>query len=64
MGDQKMSFKDALDFVSKKRLAVFPNQGFRDQLKKFEELLKENNYDLNKIDFSGFKWEVKLSDYY
>ena len=64
MWDQKMSFEDALDFVAKKRLGVYPNMGFRDQLKKFEELLKKNNYDLNKIDFNSFKWEAKLSDYY
>ena len=64
MWAQKMPFKEALDFVSKKRSAVFPNQGFKDQLKKFEGILKENNYDLNKIDFKNIKWEPKLSDYY
>ena len=63
MWDQKMSFDDALNFVAKKRPIVSPNLGFIEQLKIFEKLLIEKNYELNKIDFDNFKWEVKLSDY-
>ena len=63
MWKQKKTFKDALDFASKKRSSVFPNIGFKDQLTLFEKLLKENDYDLNKINFKEIKWNKKLSDY-
>ena len=64
MWKEKKSFKDALDFVSNKRSSVFPNDGFKDQLKLFEKLLKENDYDLSKIKFNEIKWNKKFSDYY
>ena len=63
MWKEKKSFKDILDFVSNKRSSVFPNDGFKDQLKLFEKLLKENDYDLNKINFNEIKWNKKLNDY-
>ena len=59
---KKKSYKKALDFVSKKRSCVCPNNGFREQLQMFEKLLKDNDYDLNKIDFNNIKWEAKLSN--
>ena len=64
MWSQKVSFDDAYKMVREKRSCVFPNGGFIDQLKMFEKLLTENDYDLNKIDFDNIKWEVKLSDYW
>ena len=64
MWKEKKSFKEALDFVTKKRSCVFPNDGFKDQLKMFEKLLKENDYDLSKIKFNEIKWNKKFSDYY
>ena len=64
MWEQKMPFKEALDFVSKKRSCVFPNCGFKDQLKIFEKLLKDNDNDLNKIDFNKVKWEFKWSNFW
>ena len=63
MWAQKMSFDDALNLVVKKRAIVSPNFGFVAQLKIFEKLLLENHYDLNKIDFDNFKWEVILNEY-
>ena len=54
---QKMKFDDALNFVSSKRPIVAPNDGFREQLKIFEKLLEDNNYDIDKINFSEIKWE-------
>ena len=63
MWKEKKSFKDILDFLSNKRSSVFPNDGFKDQLKLFEKLLKENDYDLNKINFNEIKWNKKLNDY-
>ena len=47
------TFNDAYLFVKKVRPEIDPNNGFRRQLKNFENLLKENNYDLNKIDFGS-----------
>ena len=64
MWKEKKKFADALDYVSKKRSCVFPNDGFKKQLKIFESLLEKNNYDLNKIDFKNIEWKAKLSDFY
>ena len=63
---KKWTFKEALDYVKKKRPIVFPNDGFRDQLKLFEKLLVDNNYDIDKINFSEIKWEPsqRLIDYH
>ena len=55
MWAQKKSYEDAFNFVNKKRPVAFPNFGFREQLKIFEKLLKDNDYDLNKIDFNNIK---------
>ena len=43
------TFDAAYRFVKKTRPEIDPNNGFRRQLKKFQQLLEENNYDLNKI---------------
>ena len=48
-----LNFDDVYSFVKKRRPEIDPNNGFRRQLKLFQELLKENNYDLNKINFSS-----------
>ena len=53
MWKDKMTFEDTLNFVKEKRNGVWPNFGFKEQLQKFEELLKKNDYDLNKIDFDN-----------
>ena len=41
MWKDKMKYDDALDFVQKKRFIVYPNEGFREQLKLFENELKK-----------------------
>ena len=64
MWEKKMPYHEALKFVGDKRSSVFPNFGFRDQLKKFEQLLKDNDYDIEKIDFSNIEWKVDLSKYW
>ena len=46
MYKNKITFNEAFDFVSKKRKVISPNSGFQNQLKKFEKILKENNYVL------------------
>ena len=55
------SFIDTYFFVKNKRRFIGPNEGFCLQLKYFEEVLKKNNYDLNKIDFKSTEYE-KLDD--
>ena len=56
MWKEKMKYKDAMDFVKQKRFIIYPNLGFRDQLKKFEEELIKNEYDINKISFDEISW--------
>ena len=46
MYKKKMKYEEAYDFVKNKRNVISPNSGFQEQLKKFEEILKENNYIL------------------
>ena len=55
MWKEKITFENAFNLVNQKRSAAFPNFGFRKQLKIFENLLKNNNYDINKIDFNNIK---------
>ena len=43
------TFEAVYSFVKKTRPEIDPNNGFRRQLKKFQQLLEENNYDLNRI---------------
>ncbi len=43
------TFDAVYRFVKKTRPEIEPNNGFLRQLKKFQQLLEENNYDLNKI---------------
>ena len=63
MWKEKKTAKEALNYASKKRSSIFPNEGFKKQLIMFEKLLKENDYDLDKIDFNSIEWKVKLSDF-
>ena len=60
---QKMNYEDAFNFVKTKRKRIGPNNGFKEQLKIFEDLIIKNNYDLNKIDFDNIEGCGK-SDYY
>ena len=60
--DKKWTFKEAFDYAKKKRPIVLPNDGFKDQLKLFEKLLVDNNYDIDKINFSEIKWEPKTAN--
>ena len=51
------SYYDAYFFVKNRRPFIDPNDGFIKQLKIFEELLKKNDFDLNKIDFNSISIE-------
>ena len=57
MWAKKMKYDDAYQLVRDKRFIICPNCGFREQLKMFEKLLIENNYDLYSINFNEIKWE-------
>ena len=59
MWNKKMPYEDALKFTQGKRKIVWPNPGFKDQLKLFEKELLEKNYDIDKIKFDEIKWEPK-----
>ena len=50
------TYNEAYFFVKNRRRYISPNEGFVQQLKIFEKLLKENDYDLNKIDVGKIKW--------
>jgi len=56
MWKEKKSLNEILKKVREKRFWVSPNFGFMKQLEIYENLLKKNNYDLNKIDFNSVKW--------
>ena len=56
MWANKMNYDKASQFVRDKRFIVSPNFGFREQLKMFEKLLIENDYDINRINFKEIKW--------
>ena len=56
MYKNKMSYEEAYDFVKNKRNVINPNSGFQEQLKKFEKILKENNYIIPD--------DLKSKDYY
>ena len=46
MYKNKMSYDEAFDEVKNKRSVISPNTGFQEQLKKFEKILKDNNYKI------------------
>ena len=64
MWKEKMSYELSLDYISKKRKNIYPNAGFKTQLKMFEKLLKEKEYDLSKIEFNNIVWKPKLSSFF
>ena len=52
MWKEHKNYNDAFSFVKEKRSLIFPNFGFVQQLKLFERLLKQYDYNLDKIDFN------------
>ena len=59
MWKEHKSYYQAFLDVKYKRKFIEPNKGFIFQLKYFESMLNENNYDLDKIDFVGFNYKEK-----
>ena len=56
MWKNKMTFDRAYIFVQLKRPKICPNYGFEEQLKMFEKLLFENDFNINNIDFTSIEW--------
>ena len=56
MWKYKMKYDKASQLVRDKRFVTCPNSGFIQQLKMFEKLLIENDYDINRINFKAIKW--------
>lgn len=54
------NYSEVLKYVNTKRTYANPNDGFQEQLIIFENLLKKNNYDLDKINFPKVKWNKKI----
>ena len=52
------SYQEILNSIKQNRL-IGHNLGFRRQLLIFEQKLKENNYNLDKIDFKAIEWPPK-----
>ena len=55
MWKKKMTFDKAYDFVKQKRNNIYPNFGFRQQLRMFEKLLFENAFNISNIYFRSIK---------
>ena len=60
MWKEKKGYNETYFFVKNKRRFIGPNEGFVSQLKLFEEKLKENNYNLGKIDFKNINIDELL----
>ncbi len=56
MWKTRATFNETYFFVKNRRKYISPNEGFVAQLKIFEKLLKDNDYDLEKINFEKIKW--------
>ena len=56
MWKQNMKYEEAYNYVKDKRKRIGPNSGFKEQLKIFENLLIQNNYDISKIDFNNIEY--------
>ena len=67
MKHDRMSFKQALEYVRSKRAVVCPNYGFQNELKKYETTLKksakEQVADQNEAKFGSEKKEAVRFNY-
>ena len=63
MWKEHKKFIEAFNFVKEKRKLISPNCGFIMQLKYFESLLSENNYDLRKINFKKLNFNELWKKY-
>ena len=52
----RATYYESYFFVKNRRMFIAPNDGFVTQLQIFEKLLKENDYNLNKINLHKIIW--------
>ena len=62
--NKEMTFEKVFNYVKEKRPVVNPNLAFQDQLQLFEKILKENDYDIDKIKFNEIEWKPKEGGYF
>ena len=55
MWSKKMNYNEANKFVKLKKNNIRPNSGFIKQLKIFQNILMDNDYDIDKINFKDIK---------
>ena len=58
-----MTFENVLNYVKDKR-KISPNLAFQEQLQLFEKILKENDYNIDKIKFNEIDWKPKEGGYF
>ena len=56
MWKTRMKCEQAHQYVQKRRPVALPNTGFQQQLKMFEKLLIQYNYNIDFIPFKDIKW--------
>ena len=56
MWKNQLDFQESSNILQKIRPSIYPNYGFVRQLKMFEELLKQNKYDIKNINFENIKY--------
>lgn len=56
MWKYQLNFLEAIKLVRQKRPSIDPNYGFIRQLQMFEEILKQNKYNLKTINFKGIQY--------
>ena len=56
MWKNQLDFLEAIHLIEQIRPKINPNFGFVKQLRMFEKLLKENNYNINNINFKDIKY--------
>ena len=60
-----MKCEQAHQYVQKRRPVALPNTGFQQQLKMFEKLLIQYNYNIDIIPFKDIKWVyVTFSEFF
>ena len=58
MWKNKIFLNDAIKIVKNKRRLISPNENFMNQLKIFEKLLIENDYNIDNVNFK----KIKIND--
>ena len=60
MWSKKINYNEANKLVKMKKNNIRPNSGFIKQLKIFQNILLDNDYDIDKINFKEIKWVPRI----